>query len=154
MYLWRKDSGFFFQMRIPTAHAVNLGATPLRVWLGALKKREAQRRALGALGARDFASEETARGPSADPELVGHFRQAEARAMGRKQAMASVRSRLAAVGQALETDAAALTAERAAYAHALATVAATERPPCRPRLWRCRLPPIPLLRGSGATSAR
>ena len=45
MYLWSKDSGFFFQMRIPTAHAVNLGATPLRVWLGAMKKREAQRRA-------------------------------------------------------------------------------------------------------------
>lgn len=170
MYLWRKDSGFFFQMRIPTAHAVNLGATPLRVWLGALKKREAQRRAtilavaaaegmsagmerdtlarslkalaqeietlrraefsagLDALGARGFASEEAARGPSADPELVGHFRQAEARATGRKQAMASVRSRLAAVGQALETDAAALTAERTAYAHALATVASIERP--------------------------
>lgn len=45
MYLWRKDSGFFFQMRIPAAQAVNLGATPLRIWLGALKKREAQRRA-------------------------------------------------------------------------------------------------------------
>jgi len=170
MYLWRKDAGFFFQMRIPARQAVNLGATPLRVWLGALKKREAQRRAtalaaaavegisrgmdrqtltrslkaladeletlrraefsagLGALGARTFASEEAAQGPSADPELVGHFRQAEARATGRKQAMASVRSRLAAVGQALDTDAAALAAERAAYAHALATVAAIERP--------------------------
>lgn len=171
MYLWRKDAGFFFQMRIPARQAVNLGATPLWIWLGALKKREAQRRAtalaaaaavegisrgmdrqtltrslkaladeletlrraefsagLGALGARSFASEEAARGPSADPELVGHFRQAEARATGRKQAMASVRSRLAAVGQALDTDAAALAAERAAYAHALATVAAIERP--------------------------
>lgn len=45
MYLWRKDSGFFFQMRIPAGHVVNLGATPFRIWLGALKKREAQRRA-------------------------------------------------------------------------------------------------------------
>lgn len=170
MYLWRKDSGFFFQMRIPAAHAVNLGATPLRIWLGALKKREAQRRAtvlavaaaegmsagmdretltrslkalaqeletlrraefsagLSMLGARSGASEEVDRGLSADPELVGHFRQVEARAEGRKQAMAIVRQRLAAVGQALETDAAALTAERAAYSHALATVAAIERP--------------------------
>lgn len=45
MYLWRKDAGFFFQMRIPARQAVNLGATPLRIWLGALKKRDAQRRA-------------------------------------------------------------------------------------------------------------
>lgn len=45
MYLWRKDSGFFFQMRIPAGHVVNLGATPFRIWLGTLKKREAQRRA-------------------------------------------------------------------------------------------------------------
>ncbi|RUM95490.1 hypothetical protein EET67_22810 [Pseudaminobacter arsenicus] len=170
MYLWRKDSGFFFQMRIPASQAVNLGATPLRIWLGALKKREAQRQAialavaaiegldagmdretltrslkalaeelgtireaefsagLGALGARSFADEEADHGPSADPEFVSHFRQMEARATGRKQAMASVRGRLEAVGLALETDAAALTAERAAYAHALATVAAIERP--------------------------
>jgi len=45
MYLWCKGAGFFFQMRIPATHVVNLGATPLRIWLGALKKREAQRRA-------------------------------------------------------------------------------------------------------------
>jgi len=170
MYLWRKDSGFFFQMRIPARQAVNLGATPLRIWLGPLKRREAQRRAialaataikgmeagmeretltrslkalaeeletlhraefsagLGALGARTIADEEADYGPSADPELVSHFRQMEARAMGRKQAIASMRGRLEAIGLALKTDAAALTAERAAYAHALATVAAMERP--------------------------
>ena len=152
MYLWRKDYGFFFQMRIPAALVVNLGATPLRVWLGALKKREAQRRAtilggaaaegmsasmdretltrslkslaqeletlrraefsagLGMLGARSGASEELDHGPSADAELVGYFRQAEARAGGRKEAVAFIRKRLATVGQALEADAAALTA--------------------------------------------
>lgn len=169
MYLWRKDSGFFFQMRIPAGQAVNLGATPLRIWLGALKKREAQRRAttlavmaiegliagmdrepltrslkvlageleglrrdefsarLGALGARSGAEEEAAHGPSADPELVGHFRRAEAKAEGRRDSLASIRRRLNVVGQALETDAAALTAERAAYQHALATVATIGR---------------------------
>lgn len=45
MYLWRKDSGFFFQMRILAGQVVHVGATPLRIWLGALKRREAQRRA-------------------------------------------------------------------------------------------------------------
>ncbi|WP_167392354.1 hypothetical protein [Mesorhizobium sophorae] len=169
MYLWRKDSGFFFQMRIPAGQVVNLGATPLRIWLGALKRREAQRRAtalavmafeglnagmdretltrslkalaveleglrrdefsagLGVLGARSGAEEEAAHGPSADPEFVGHFRRAEARAEGRRDSLVSIRRRLDVVGQALETDAAALTAERAAYQHALATVATIGR---------------------------
>lgn len=170
MYLWRKDSGFFFQMRIPSARVVNLGSTPLRIWLGALPKREAQRRAtalavvagegfdsgmdretltrslktlaeeiastrraefsagLGVLGARSAADAERGHGESADPELVSHFRQQEARATGRKEVMASMRERLQVIGQAVETDAAALTAERAAYERSLAAVAAAGRP--------------------------
>lgn len=170
MYLWRKNSGFFFQMRIPSARIVNLGSTPLRVWLGALPKREAQRRAtalavvagegfdsvmdretltrslkylaeelastrraefsagLGVLGAQSAVREELAHGDAADPELVGHFRQVEARAGGTKEAMTSARKRLETIGQAIETDAAALTAERAAYQHAIATVAAIGKP--------------------------
>lgn len=157
MYLWRKDSGFFFQMRIPARQAVNLGATPLRIWLGTLPKREAQRRAtalavvagegfnsgmdketltrslkslaeelassrraefsagLGVLGARSAANEEQAYGESADPELVSHFRQREARASGRKEAIITARRRLETIGQALEIDAAAWTAERETY---------------------------------------
>lgn len=170
MYLWRKDSGFFFQMRIPARRAVNLGSTPLRIWLGTLPKREAQRCAmalavvagegfdsgmdretltrslkslaeelassrraefsagLGVLGARSAADEEQAYGESADPELVSHFRQQQARASGRKEALASMRKRLQVIEQAVETDAAALTAERAAYERSLATVAAIGRP--------------------------
>lgn len=46
MYLWRRPSGFYFQMRIPARFVVNLGATPFRVWLGPLPKREADRRAM------------------------------------------------------------------------------------------------------------
>ncbi|TPK65509.1 hypothetical protein FJ546_09970 [Mesorhizobium sp. B2-4-19] len=170
MYLWQKDSGFFFQMRIPVARAVNLGSTPLRVWLGPLKKREAQRRALAlavvagegldmnmdretltrslkalaqelealrktefsaslsATSARSAAKEELAYGECAQPELVAYYRTKEARAEGRKEAVAAIRQRLQAVGQVLEGDAAALTAERAAYAHAIATVATIGRP--------------------------
>lgn len=46
MYLWRRPSGFYFQMRIPARFAVNLGSTPFRVWLGPLPKQEAGRRAM------------------------------------------------------------------------------------------------------------
>ena len=40
---------------------------------------------LSMLGARSGASKELDHGPSADPELIGYFRQAEARAGGRKE---------------------------------------------------------------------
>jgi integrase len=167
MYLWQKDSGFFFQMRIPAARAVNLGSTPLRVWLGPLRKREAQRRAttlaakaveglradmdretltrslkaladeLETLRRAEFSASLAVAGNDSaareaeengdDPELVTHYRTKWAGAEGRRAAVASVRQRLQVVGQALESDAAALTAERAAYAHALATVASIGR---------------------------
>ncbi len=167
MYLWQKDSGFFFQMRIPVARAVNLGSTPLRVWLGPLQKREAQRRAMTlavraveglradmdretltrslkaladeletlrraefsaslAIAGNDSAAREAEENGD-DPELVAHYRTKWAGAEGRRAAVASVRQRLQVVGQALENDAAALTAERAAYAHVLATVATIGR---------------------------
>lgn len=169
MYLWRKKSGFFFQIRIPAQRIAALGSTPVRIWLGALQKREAQRRAttlavvaleginagmdretlthslktlaqelealkraefsaaLSTMGARSRADEEAAHGPSANVELLSHHRQSEAKGQGRKDALEAVRRRLDTIGQALKTDAAALTAERAAYAHALATVAGIER---------------------------
>lgn len=59
-----------------------------------------------------------------DPEFTATHREKFADGKARKEVLASVRQRLETVGQALETDAAALTAERSAYAHALATVAA------------------------------
>lgn len=171
MYLWRKDSGFFFQMRIPAAHGVNLGATPLRIWLGALKKREAQRRAtilavaaiegmnagmdretlthslkalateiealrrqeisagLRAVSGHGFLRQMTEEGGGEPhPRFVASQRERIAGAEAHRKALASVRDRLETVGQALKTDAAALTAERAAYADALATVATLGRP--------------------------
>lgn len=167
MYLWRKDSGFFFQMRIPVAYAVNLGATPLRVWLGALKKREAQRRAtilavaavegmssgmeretltrslkalatevealrrqeisagLRAVSGHGFLRQMAEEGDGEPhPHFVASQRERVAGAEARRKALASVRDRLETVGQALKTDVAALTAERSAYAHALASIAA------------------------------
>jgi hypothetical protein len=169
MYLWRKDSGFFFQMRIPMIRVVNLGSTPLRVWLGPLPRREAQRRAmavavaaiegfktgmdretltrslkalaseleslrreefsagLAVLGADGRLEQEQQHGETADLELVEHHRRDLARSTGRKEAVASIRGRLETIGKALETDAAALTAERATYAHVIATMAATGR---------------------------
>ncbi len=171
MYLWCKGAGFFFQMRIPAAHVVNLGATPLRIWLGALKKREAQRRAtilaatateglaagmdretltrslkalateiealrrqeisaaLRAVSGHGFVRQMTEEGDGdINPRFIAAQRERIAGHEARYAALSSVRNRLAVVGQALETDAAALTAERAAYASALATVAAIGRP--------------------------
>lgn len=170
MYLWRKDSGFFFQMRIPRRIVGDFGLTPLRVWLGSLPKREAQWRAmamamaavegfkagmdretltgslkaltaeldtlrqeeravsLSVLGAKGRLAGEREYGESAAPELLELHGRAHARHSGRREALASVRGRLETIGKALETDAAALTAERSAYAHALATVAAIQRP--------------------------
>lgn len=41
MYLWRRPTGFYFQLRVPKSHRVHLGSTPLRVWLGPIDKRSA-----------------------------------------------------------------------------------------------------------------
>ncbi len=43
MYLWRRPTGFYFQLRVPRSHRVHLGSTPLRVWLGSIDKRSAVR---------------------------------------------------------------------------------------------------------------
>lgn len=41
MYLWRRPTGFYFQLRVPKNHRIHLGSTPLRVWLGPIDKRSA-----------------------------------------------------------------------------------------------------------------
>ncbi|MFG1395182.1 DUF6538 domain-containing protein [Xanthobacter agilis] len=53
MYLWRRPSGFLFQIRIPSDLAPILGKTPLRVKLGQLSTREAERRARLLAGAAE-----------------------------------------------------------------------------------------------------
>lgn len=53
MYLWRRPSGYIFQIRIPSDLTLILGRTPLRVKLGALSTREAERRARILAGAAE-----------------------------------------------------------------------------------------------------
>lgn len=45
MYLWRRPTGFYFQLRVPKKYEVYLGSTPLRVWLGPIGKQTAVRTA-------------------------------------------------------------------------------------------------------------
>lgn len=45
MYLWRRPSGWVFQIRIPSPLVSRFGATPLRVRLGAISGPEARHRA-------------------------------------------------------------------------------------------------------------
>ncbi|UES49908.1 tyrosine-type recombinase/integrase [Roseibium aggregatum] len=45
MYLWRRSTGFCFQLRVPKKYQVYLGSTPLRLWLGPIDKRSASRMA-------------------------------------------------------------------------------------------------------------
>lgn len=62
-----------------------------------------------------------------DTEYAARQRDRIAEGQTKKQALASIRQRLERVGQALETDAAALVAERAAYAHAIAAMSTIEK---------------------------
>lgn len=73
--------------------------------------------------------EQAVEGGYSDTEFAASYRERIAKGRARKEALASVRQRLEKVGRVLETDATALTAERAAYAHALSAVAAIEKPP-------------------------
>lgn len=174
MYIWEKDSGFFFQIRIPVKHVEKFGRGHLRIWLGRVSRREAKRRAailageatrgfaadmnretltrslkalaeeiealrreefsagFSAFAARNRLSNVAEYGDTLTHEYVAASKEKIAAGKARKDAIASVRQRLEKVGRALETDAAALTAERAAYAHALATIAAIERPAAVP----------------------
>lgn len=45
MYLWRRPTGFYFQLRVPNKYQVYLGSTPLRLWLGPIGKQTAVRMA-------------------------------------------------------------------------------------------------------------
>jgi integrase len=45
MYLWRRPSGWTFQIRIPSSLVSRFGATPLRIRLGAISGLEARHRA-------------------------------------------------------------------------------------------------------------
>jgi integrase len=51
MYLWRKESGFFFQIRIPSNRIETMGKGHVRVWLGRVSKIEARRFAVALAGA-------------------------------------------------------------------------------------------------------
>lgn len=73
--------------------------------------------------------EQAIEGGYSDTDFAASYRERIAKGRARKEALESVRQRLEKVGRALETDAAALTAERAAYAHAIAAVREIERPP-------------------------
>jgi hypothetical protein len=67
-----------------------------------------------------------------NPEFADLQHEKMAKSQARKEMLASVRKRMERIGQALETDAAALSAERDAYAHAIAAMAVIERPPATP----------------------
>ncbi|WP_336056858.1 tyrosine-type recombinase/integrase [Nitratireductor sp. CH_MIT9313-5] len=58
MYLWRRKSGYVFQMRIPAQQVKKLGKSPLRIPLGPLSAREAQRRATILAGSARLMMEE------------------------------------------------------------------------------------------------
>ncbi len=60
------------------------------------------------------------------PDAVQKYNQNLIAARAKAQTLTSIRTRLDTIGQALQTDAAALTAERAAYAHALTAVASIQ----------------------------
>jgi len=62
------------------------------------------------------------------PELSAIYSEKVAKSRDRKETLASIRKRMERIGMALETDAAALSAERDAYAHAIAAMATMERP--------------------------
>lgn len=51
MYLWCKDSGFFFQIRIPSNRIETMGKGHVRMWLGWVGKIEARRAAVALAGA-------------------------------------------------------------------------------------------------------
>ncbi|MGV8939495.1 MAG: hypothetical protein ACOH2J_20445 [Allorhizobium sp.] len=51
MYLWKRDSGFTFQQRIPVNVEANLGKSPIRVNLGPLPAAVARKRAIILAGA-------------------------------------------------------------------------------------------------------
>lgn len=78
--------------------------------------------------------EQAVEGGYGDTEFAASYRERIAKARARKEALASVRQRLEKVGRALEIDAAALTAERAAYAHAIAAVREIEKRPEAPEI--------------------
>lgn len=62
----------------------------------------------------------------ASPEQISKQRERLSAARAKVQTLTSIRSRLDTIGQALQTDAAALKAERAAYVHALTAVASIQ----------------------------
>lgn len=72
--------------------------------------------------------EQAVEGGYSDTEFAASYREKIVKGLARKETLASIRQRLEKVGRALETDAAALTAERAAYAHAIAAVSQIEYP--------------------------
>lgn len=70
MYLWRRPSGYLFQMRIPVNRVKKLGKSPLRIPLGRLSALEAQRRATILAGsARLMMEEETMSGEALSRSL-------------------------------------------------------------------------------------
>ncbi len=173
MYLWQKNNGYFFQIRIPANRVSDLGSAPIRIWLGALSKREAKRQALlmagiafggfksgmdrdtlkhslkaltdeiaslkhqelgvkltfgSAAGKYEELVERRESGEEISESLFVEQREKLATTRARIKTLSSLHGRLEAIGQALSLDAAALTSERAAYAHALQAVTSLRAP--------------------------
>lgn len=173
MYLWQKNNGYFFQIRIPANRVIDLGGAPIRVWLGALPKREAKRQALllagmafggfksgmdrdtlkhslkaltdeiaslkrhelgvkltfgSAAGKYEELVERRESGEEIPESLFAEQREKLATSRARIKTLSTLHARLETIGSALNLDAAALTSERAAYAHALQAVASLGAP--------------------------
>ncbi|MFG1295198.1 tyrosine-type recombinase/integrase [Xanthobacter variabilis] len=155
-YLWRRPSGWAFQIGIPKASR-HLGVSPFRIALGRLDATEAHRRArilagwatvamegsvsrqevsrglaalaaeldaidqqvrntdLRMLNATSTWREEAEHGASADPDVIGLFRNKEAEHRGRLDVLRSMRTRLEHLGAEIKRDGEGWEAERAAY---------------------------------------
>ncbi len=169
MYLWRRPSGWVFQIRIPSSLVSRFGATPLRIRLGVINGSDARRRArilaghattlmmtmtdrktvsnsLAALaeemtqlrrdefsaGVKILAAQSVwhnaeDEGAPLDPADLAEAKRREAEHRTVRDSIRSIRSRLAAVGAAIEKDGAKWDGERAAYAHALTIMGTIER---------------------------